>query len=261
MGLTSFREIRTIFRNFCNLQFRFPLLCFVALTGCNTCFTFTSNPPTGTLGIVTSDPRPACTLQKMNAAVRPQLAVAPVCSSCVGSGQVQHIFLSIRGIDINSSATAHDDSLDWQELLPADFVQKPLQVDLMDAKADQGVPIHLAEFTSVPAGVYRQLRLRFVPNQPGVEDRLPENNMCGGGTLNCIVTADGNIQPLQLGDGSPELRISPDSIKGASLLLLPDTEADVLIELKLVWELSSSTDTGVRLRPALAASAKVAGSN
>jgi hypothetical protein len=247
MALTSFS---------CNLHFHVPLLFFTALAGCNTCVTFTSNPPTGTLGIVSSDPRPACTLPKMNAAVRPQLASAPVCSSCIGSGQVHHIFLSIQSIELNSSATPPDDSADWQELLPAAFVQQPLQVDLMDGKADQGVPIHLAEFASVPAGAYRQLRVRFAPNQPAT-DGPPEKSMCGSGIFNCIVMADGSIHPLQLDAASPKLRIASDRMEGASLFFPPDTRTDLLIEWKLAWELSSSADAGVRLLPTLAGSAQV----
>src|ERR1700720_2504320 len=130
MGLSPARKIRTICRDCWKLRFPVVLLFVVGLAGCNTCVTFTSNPPTGTLGIVSSDPRPACTLAKMNAAVRLQLAAGPACSSCVGSGEVQHIFISIRGIELNPSATAPNDSPDWRELLPRNFEQKPLQIDL-----------------------------------------------------------------------------------------------------------------------------------
>ena len=153
MGLNPARIIRRISRNCWNLRIHVALLFVFGLAGCNTCVTFTSNPPTGTLGIVASDPRPVCNLPKMNAAVRPQLAAEPVCSSCVGSGQVQHIFLSIRGIELNSSATARDDSPDWQELLPAELEQKPLQIDLMEGKADQAVQVPFGKTALVPAGI------------------------------------------------------------------------------------------------------------
>ncbi len=178
MGLTFARKIRMICHNGWKLRFCVALQSAVALTGCNTCVTFTSNPPTGTVGIVSSDPRPACTLPKMTAAVRPQLAAEPVCSSCVGSGQVQRIFLTIRGIELNSSATARDDSPDWQELLPPDLEQKPLQLDLLESEADQTVPAPFGKIALVPAGVYRQLRLRLVPNHPAEDSRLPEKNAC-----------------------------------------------------------------------------------
>ena len=257
MGLTSARKIRMICNNCWNLRFPSALLFVFGLTGCNTCVTFTSNPPTGTLGIVASDPRPVCTLTKMNAAVRTQLAAEPVCSSCVGSGQVQHIFISIRGMELNSSATAHDDSPDWEELLPAELEQKPLQIDLLESNLAQGVQEPFERTAHIPAGIYRQLRLRLVPNQPTIEDRLPEKNPCGSGTFNCIAMADGSIQPLLLDEGLPELRITSGKLESASLLFPPDTHTDLIIEWKLVWEWTSSADKGVRPMPALASSARV----
>jgi len=258
MALTSLRKIRTTCRNCWSLRFPVALLFVFALAGCNTCVTFTSNPPNGTLGIVSSDPRPACTIPKVTmSAVRLRMTAQPVCPSCIGSGQVQHVFLSIRGIALNSSATARDDSADWQELLPPELEQKPLQIDLMEDRTDQAVQPPFGEIALIPAEVYRQLRLRLVPNQPAEEDRLPAQNMCGSGTFNCVVTADGTIHPLQFDDSSPELRITSDKIDGASLRLLPDTHTDLIIDWKLIWEWSSSADKGVRLLPTLSSSAKV----
>jgi len=37
----------------------------------------------------------------------------------------------------------------------------------------------------------------------------------------------------------------------------PDTDTDLIIEWKLVWELSSTADDGIRLFPILAGTAKV----
>ena len=257
MGLNPARKIRTICRNCWILLFPVALLFVFALTGCNTCFIFTSNPPTGTLGIAASDPRPVCNLPKMNAAVRAQLAAEPVCSSCVGSSQVQHIFIRVRGIELNSSATAQENSPDWEELLPPAIELNPLQIDLMEAKPDQAVQAPFGKTALVPAGIYRQLRLRLVTNQPATADRLPAQNMCGSGTFNCIVMADGSIQPLQLDEATSALRITSENMEGASLPFLPDTDTDLVIELKLAWEWSSSADKSIRLLPALAGSAKV----
>jgi uncharacterized protein DUF4382 len=257
MGLTAARKIRTICRNCWKLRFCVALLSVVTLAGCNTCVTFTSNPPTGTLGIVASDPRPACTLPKMNAAVRPQLAAEPVCSSCAESSQVKHIFLGIRGVELNSNATAQDDAPDWQELLLPELEQKPLQIDLLESNVAQGVQAPFERAAHIPAGMYHQLRLRLVPNQLATEDRLPAKNLCGSGTFNCVVMANGSIQPLQIDDASSALRITSDKMEGASLSFLPDTATDLVLEWKLVWKWTSSADKGVRLAPALTGSAKV----
>ena len=252
--MTSTRRNRTICHHCWILRIPAALIFVAGLTACNTCVTFTSNPPTGTLGIVSSDPRAACMLTKINSAVRVQLIAEPVCSSCGGSGHVQHIFLAIRSIELNSSATARDDSSDWQKLLPPEIEQNPLQIDLMEGKADQA---QFGKIARVPAGIYRQLRLRLVPNQPAEKHRLPERNACGSGTFNCIVIADGSIHPLQIDPASSALRITADNMEGAALPFLPDTDTDLIIEWKLVWELSSTADDGIRLFPTLAGSAKV----
>jgi hypothetical protein len=89
------------------------------------------------------------------------------------------------------------------------------------------------------------------------DDRLPEKNACGSAGFNCVVMADGRIQPLQLDGRSPELRIMSDRIEGASLFTPPDANTHLIIELKPVWAWFSSGDEGVRLLPALTRSAKV----
>ena len=239
------------------MPFRVALLFVAWVAGCDTCFTFTSNPPTGVVGVMTNEPRSACTIPKVRSDVRLRLAAEPACPSCIGSGPIQHIFLGIQGIELNPNAAARDDSLDWQELLSEDFSAKPLQIDLMQGKAGQGVPIPIIETAQFPAGIYRQLRLRLFPNQPTADERLSEKSTCGSRTFNCVVLADGSVHPLQLNDGSPELLITPDNIEGASLSFPSDTPTELAIEWKLVWELSSSADTRVRLSPALAGSAKV----
>jgi len=257
MGLTIPEKIRPIHPNCWNLQFCVAFLLVAGLTGCDTCFTFTSNPPTGIVGIMTNNPRSACTIRKVTSAVHLRLGAEPACSSCVGTGRIQHIFLVIRGIELNSTMAARDDSPDWQEILPEDFVAKPLQIDLLEGGADHGVPIPLAETGQFPAGIYRELRLRLASNQPTAGDRLPEKNMCGSGRFNCIVMADGRIHPILLNDDSPELHITPNKMQGATFFFPPDTRMDLTIGLQLVWELSSSAESGVRLLPALRGSAQV----
>lgn len=196
------------------------LLFAVWVTGCNnTCFTFTSNPPTGTIGIKASDPSPPCRLTKANGAVRLMVQTVPMCSSCSESGRIQHIFVSIRGIEIQLSTTAEDDSPDWQELLPPELVKEPLQIDLVRGTADGSAQVPLGEIVAIPAGIYRQVHLRFVPNQLVTDDRVPEKNACGSAGFNCVVIADGRVQPLQFDGGSPEIRITSDGIAGASLFI------------------------------------------
>jgi hypothetical protein len=258
MGLTFAEYTRQLCLNFWDLPLCAALLFAVWLTGCNnSCFTFTSNPPTGTIGITVGDPKPTCTLTT-RVAVRLAVQTVPMCIiSCSESARIEHIFVSMRGIEVHPSMTADNDSSDWQELLPPGLVNEPLQVDLVGGTSDWGAREPLGEIVTIPAGIYRQVRLRFTPNQPMPDDRLPGRNACGSVGFNCIVMADGRIQPLVLDSGSPELRIMSDRIAGGSLFLPPDTESDLVIELKPVWAWFSSADQGLRLFPALTGIAKV----
>lgn len=245
-------------RNCWSLPLPVALLFVVLFGGCNnSCFTFISNLPAGTTGTKTSDPSPVCKPTTVNAAVRVQMDTEPVCSSCIGPAQVQHIFLSIRGIEVHQRTTADEDSPDWQELLPVETEKRPLQVDLVRGSTAWGAQELLGGLMAIPPGIYRQVRLRFVPSPSAPEDRLPERNACGGVGFNCVITADGRVRPLLLDRVSPELRITPDSIEGTSLLIPSGTEAVLLIELKPVWALFSSADEGVRLLPVLTGSVKV----
>lgn len=254
-GVTSTKKTQTIFRDCWILRIPAVLLFFAGLTGCNTCVTFTS--PSGTLGIVSSDPRPPCMLPRVMSAVRLRMAAEPPCSSCVGSSEVQRIFLTIRGIELHLNASAQDDSPDWQELLLPELEQKPLEIDLLKSDGAQGVPEPFGTTALIPPGIYHQLRLRFVPNQPAGDDRLTEENVCGRGIFNCIVMADGSIHPLRLDAASPELHIMPDRMDGAALPIDTDAGADLTVEMKLMWELLPSAKGAAQLVPTFTSRAKV----
>jgi len=113
------------------------LLAFLTafLTGCaNTCFVAVSNPPTGTIGVVTGNPPPACTLAKAKGAVRVVAHVNRLCEFCSESNRIQSVFLSLKGIDIHAKENAWDESSNWQELFPQVEKQR-LQVDLLNERA------------------------------------------------------------------------------------------------------------------------------
>ena len=257
MGLSFAENTRPLCRNCWHLPSRAALLFAVGLIGCNnTCFTFSSNPPSGAIGIKASDLKPPCTLTRVNGATRLKMQTVPQCSSCPESFRIEHIFVTIRSIEAHSNSIAGDDSLDWQELAPQ-LAMEPLQVDLVRGRTDQRTMELLGESVALPAGAYHQVRVRFVPNPLGTNDRLLERNACGSAGFNCVVMADGTVQPFQFDTTSPELRITSDKIEGGSLLIFPDTDNDLLIELRPVWKWFSSANQGLRLLPALTGSAKV----
>src|SRR5260370_24707818 len=100
--------------------------------------------------------------------------------------------------------------------------------------------------------------MRFVPNQRMTDGQLPEKNACGSAGFNCVVMADGRIQPLLLDGGSPEVRIMSHRIEGASLFIPLDTNTHLILELNPVCARFSFADEGLRHFPALTGIASVA---
>jgi hypothetical protein len=232
------------------------LLFGFSFTGCNsTCFIFTSNPPTGTIDIRAGNPPSACTLAMTNGTVRVLTHTVSTCTSCSASSRIAHIFVSLRGIEVHPSAIRDAAASDWQELMPL-LHDQPLQFDLVSTAAGRTARLPLGQGATIPADAYRQLRLRFVPNQPSSEDSVPEKNACGVG-FNCVVSEDGRTYPLLLDDAPPEFRLISERIAGGVLLIPPDSSSDLIIDFKVGWVLSSFDGEGVRPLPVLIGSASV----
>lgn len=228
----------------------------ISLAGCNnTCFIATSNPPTGTINVKVSNPPPTCMLSKATGAVRVATHTS-ACSFCSASSRIQHVFVTLRGIEVHPDLIADDTSPDWQELLPH-LAGPPRQIDLMAGADSPGARQSLAEAASVPAGTYRQLRMRFFANQLVSDQELPERNACGAVGFHCVVLEDGRIQSLPFDGPAPELRITSDRIAGGSLLIIPDSNSNIVLEFNVSWSLSSPDRQSVRLLPALTASASL----
>ncbi len=227
----------------------------VSLTGCNnTCFIFTSNPPTSTINVKAGDPKPTCMLTKANGAVRVLTRTASPCESCSSSSRIAHLFVSLRGIEVHPSAIADDASPDWQELM-RQLPGRPPQFDLVSA-ASRGAPLPLGQVATIPADAYRQLRLRFAPDQP-TNDFGREESACGGMGFNCVVLEDGRTYPLLFECAPPEVRITSASLAGGFLLVPPESNSDLVIEINIAWTLSSTVGEVGRLRPVPIGSASV----
>jgi hypothetical protein len=228
------------------------LLFAAALPGChNTCVIFTSNPG-GAIQIKAGDPPPSCTLSTARVALQVVVQAAPSCAACAPSNRIAHMFLSLRGIDLHPGVIADRASPDWQPLAPQ-LAAPPIQLDFGLGAAT--TPQLLSELVFIPAGQYRQVRLRLVPNQPSPGDPSPEKNACGSAGFNCVVMADGSIEPLILDHAAPELLITSDRIAGGFLLLPPDSTAELTLELEPSRTLAATSTGAARLVPTLTARA------
>ena len=226
------------------------LLFCVSLAGCsNYCFVFVSNP--GGAVLAGSTP-PSCQLNTATGTVSLHVAASPTPSAQATPtpASIQHIFVTLRGIEATPSAIPNDDSPDWRELAPK-LATQPAQLDLL-AQNNDSCDRKQSAFAEVaiPADAYRQIRLRLSPNQPATDEPVPAENACGSAGFNCVVTADGGIRVLVLDNLSSQFQISSGQISGGFFRVLPDTAVNLKIEFNPQSSWIFPAEEAVRLVPA-----------
>lgn len=249
-GSSSARERATnVFRPFVVCL---ALFFWLIGSGCNNaCVSITSNPPTGVIRIKVTDGAPTCTLSTATGNVRLQLNASAAAETTSAPAGVQHIFMSLKGVEVHPSSVADPDSPDGQELAPQ-LAQRPVQVDLMAPPSETCAASAFGEI-AVAAGAYRQIRLRLLSNQPPASEPVPAPNACGSAGFHCVVTADGRVRPLALVGGAPEFLIASEKIEGGLIFILPDTSTDLAIEFDPRLSLALPAGNAVRLFPAFRA--------
>jgi hypothetical protein len=227
-------------------------LCF-GLIGCgDSCVIFVSDPGGGTLSGGTS----SCSLNPMHGNVRLRVSSSLAAQKTGGLAEVQHIFLTIRGIEATANAFADAEAPDWRELTP-NLAAQPLQLDLL-ARSAESCQENSFESAAVPADTYRQLRLSLSSSQPDASYAAPQESLCGSAGLNCIQTSDGAIQPLVLDSNFVKIPISPEQIRRGFFQILPDTTANLRIEFDSRSSLFIPASEGVRLIPVFSVDAQTA---
>ena len=241
---SSFRQAKSTSRA---CYFTTLLFC-LSFIGCNNfCFVFVSNPGAT---VSTSTNAPSCQLNTATGTVRLRVTASPTPTAEATPTSIQHIFVTLRGIDATPSAIPDDDSPNWQELAPQ-LATHPQQLDLLEQSADSfEAKQNTFADVAIPADAYRQIRLHLLPNQPSTDEPVPGENACGTVGFNCVITADGGIRPLVLDGLSSQYQVSSDRISGGFFRVLPDTAVNLKIEFKPQSSLFFPADQAVRLLPA-----------
>jgi Domain of unknown function (DUF4382) len=231
--------------------FLMMLLFPLALIGCdtNSCILIVSNPGGG--GGTISGSGPNCSLNTTTGMVSMQITSSLAPPAPEGQPRIQHVFVTLRGIDANPSATADENSPGWRELAP-NLAKEPMQLDLLARHADS-CEASISARVSVPANAYRQLRLRLSSNQPDTTDPVLEQNSCGSAAFNCVVTSDGNIKPLVLDRDLSQIQISSAQITTGLFRILPDSPLNLKIEFNPQSSHFIPTDAAVQLVPVFTA--------
>lgn len=208
--------------------------CVLGTTGCNnTCVSGTLNGPGGsTVDAKAGSLPPSCSLNAASGMVQLEIGAAAGTSSTPFivaplRPRVTHLYVTVAGVDAHSSPLAVDDTPGWQPLA-ASLQQHPVQMDLL---ADPQANSSSSPFpeASLPAGAYRQIRLRLAGALPG--EQALESGHCSSGSPHCAVFSDGRVAPVDFPVSRPNLRIVLDGAPGHELYVPPDGTVALVIEL------------------------------
>jgi hypothetical protein len=177
------------------------------------------------------------------------LSDPPSCAS--PNGPFTHVYVTIRSVQANTSATADDNSAGWQELAPQ-LNTSPKQIDLFSLAGNACLLVTLGSNNALPAGSYQQIRLLLVPNS-GSNGPFPNNNQCSGG-YNCVVLSDGSIHELQLSsEANTGLKIPPGQVVGGPITVASGQDVDLNIDFNACSSIVAQGNGQYRLKPALTA--------
>ena len=228
--------------------FPHAVLVFVlALAGCgNSCFVGISNNGTGVVIVKVSNPPPSCSLNQANGTMQVVAVKQAVCKTCASTIPREHVFLTVRGIQLQSADAS---APPWIEVAPQ-LVSAPRQIDLTNSQPDV-----LVEHALLPAGSYRELRLQFLAESPASSPSLPVENLCRDKGWNCLIADSGKIDPIQQADLVVDLESTPRT----PVLLLPDSSLQLQVNLGVTASaLHFSDSTGARLQTVVVGNVTVA---
>lgn len=225
----------------------------IALIGCgDSCFVGFFSSGNGTVIVKAGNSPPVCSLTRATGAMDVIILKLPACESCTASARVEHVFVIPRGIWLRQSGMDDAHSADWLEIAPQ-LASEPRQIDLVGNSVSE----ILVENAIVPAGSYREVRLQFFPDSPATAEKFAVENACGEMQWNCIVMADGHVEPLRLPGDVPELLITVRSLESDSFAVLPDSRMDLRLSLEPYQVRHSSSAEGWKLQSVLVGRATV----
>ena len=168
------------------------------------------------------------------------------------NGDFTNVYVTVRSVQANMSATAGDNSGGWVELAPQ-LINQPMQVDLFAGGTNSCFLTMLGSNMALPAGNYQQIRLLLVQNSGG-SGPLPEVNHCNGQGFNCVVLHDGTIHQLNLSSqANTGLKIPPGQIVGGPISVGAGQDVDLNIDFNACASIIQDGTGQYRLKPVLTA--------
>jgi len=237
------------------------LLCSAALLAClalgacgDWCFSGVINNPNGVI-ITTKNasPPPTCPPSTIITTMNVAVVKSQICETCTASTRAEHIFVTIKSVQLHSTSPNSANIPEWIDLAPQ-LRLHPRQIDLIG----DSTPLILVLNARIPTGTYPEVRLQFAPGTPASSDEaLSTESSCRDNHANCLLMADGNAEALYFAGESPELLV-PLQINGSNLLaVVPGTSLDLRLTLQPQQVSSVSASQGWQVHFMLVGSASI----
>ena len=168
------------------------------------------------------------------------------------NGAYDHVYITVRSVQANITATADDNSSGWQELAP-ELNSLPKQIDLFAAASNTCLLTTLGSNTALPAGTYQQIRLLLVPNDGS--GPIPSTNACAGHGYNCVFLHNAS-SPIQLdlsSQANTGLKIPPGQVVGGPITVAAGADVDLNIDFNACASIVQEGNGAFRLKPVLTA--------
>jgi hypothetical protein len=210
----------------------------IVIAGCgNSCFVGFSNNGNGGVIVKAGNPPPVCSLAPVNGTMRAVVLKSPVCETCTAETRVHHIMVTVRSIQLRPATDSN--TLDSFEIAPH-LANQPRQIDLIGDPS----PEILVQSATVPAGSYREVRVRFFSEFTPGSETPPIENACGETRWNCVIKANGEVEPLHFTGDVQELLIPIQSVGSNSFVVLPDSWTDLRLTLESYQQFDFSSTEG-----------------
>jgi hypothetical protein len=208
----------------------------------------------GFIFVKNSTPPPACPFSTGMGMMKVTAAKSQICEICTASSRPQHIFVTLKSIQLHSVFPDSPDNPQWLELAPQ-LRREPRQIDLLV----DSTPEILVQSASVPAGTYRELLLQFLPDTPADLDALAAENSCGRTGRNCMLMADGRVEEFHFtgNSNSPELLLPLQYNGSSALAVVPGAAVDLRFTLQPQQVFAVSPSDGWQIHYVLVGSASV----
>jgi hypothetical protein len=230
------------------------VLACLALTSCGTtCVAGIFANGNGIILVKNATPPPTCPFSTGMGMMNVAAVKSQICEICPAPSRAQHIFVTLKSIQLHSVFPESPNNPQWLELAPQ-LLHEPRQIDLLF----DSTPEILVQSASVPAGTYRELLLQFLPDAPADPAALPAENSCGHNRRNCMLMADGRVEELHFTDGdSPELLLPLQYNGSSALAVVPGATVDLRFMLQPQQVSAVSPSEGWQIHYVLVGSASV----